>query len=392
MDSLPTAVLKALYFAKEQSIADISDTLDKSIPLITKTIRELLADKLIVANGHRNSTGGRKAMSYSLNKDNHGILVAVAIDQYLCSITTYDIHNNQLDDIYTEEIDLNNALDSYKKIENLLNKVILKNQEKQIMAIGITMPGFVDFKEKINNSFLPDSPFYNLRERIVQVTGLPTYIENDSSAIAIVEQSFGMAKNIENSLVVNFSWGIGLGMIINNKLFRGNSGFAGEFSHIPLATSNKLCSCGKNGCLEVEASLRCAIDFINVELQNGEESMLQQCYKSERRVTFDMLLKAYRHGDQLAIKAVKKIAYMLGKGISTLIHILNPERIIISGRGAAFGQELLHDIQSANQEFCIPRLSEKTEIQISTLQNTQLLSCASIAIQQMNWDYKSKHI
>lgn len=392
METLRTAILKSLYFNRMQSIAELSENLGKSIPLVTKTVKELVEEKLILENGHRASTGGRRAMNFVLNKEKHGILIAVAIDQYFCNITAYDIVNNQLDSIYTKSIDLFEGKNTYEDIEQLIQSSIQKNQHQSITAIGITMPGFVDFQEKINNSFPTHSTLYALREHIHKKFGYPTYIENDSTAIAIAEKHFGLAKNCNNALVINFSWGVGLGMIIENHLFRGSSGFAGEFSHIPLANANKLCSCGKKGCLEVEASLRCAIDYIIEALEKGEQSCLGSTYLHDRKISFEHLLQAYQHGDQLAIKAIKKIAYMLGKGVATLIHILNPERIIISGRGAAFGQNLLHEIQSSNQEFCIPRLSQKTVLQISNLQHTQLLSSACIAIQQMEWKKNIIHI
>src|SRR5699024_2736024 len=90
---------------------------------------------------------------------------------------------------------------------------------------------------------------------IKEKTGYPTFIENDSSTIALAEIKYGRAVNEKNAMILNLSWGIGLGMILEGKLFRGNDGFAGEFSHIPLFKNGKLCSCGKTGCLETETSL-----------------------------------------------------------------------------------------------------------------------------------------
>src|SRR5690606_39883145 len=103
--------------------------------------------------------------------------------------------------------------------------------------------------------FLNDDERVALRDRLIQRLGLPVYMDNDSSAIAIAELHFGAAKGLRDVMVVNVGWGIGLGMIVNGTLFRGHNGFAGEFSHIPLSDSNNLCSCGKRGCLEVDASL-----------------------------------------------------------------------------------------------------------------------------------------
>lgn len=385
MNTLDTEIIKSLYFSRSQSIAELSETTGKSIPLITKSIRELVHKQAITKDGQRASTGGRRAMNYELNEENFGYILSIAIDQHYISASIFNIHNNQISPIKTIPAKLNDD-ETFLRIKDLIQEVISETPKNRFLAIGITVPGFVDSETFVNNSFPESSPMYTLRENIETAFGIQTYIENDSSAIAIAEKKFGKAKDSNNALVINLNWGVGLGIVINDQLFRGNSGFAGEFSHIPLANENKLCSCGKKGCLEVEASLAFVLDYVTTALEQGERSVLESIYKDNKRIFFSDLLKSYEKGDQLSIQAIKKMAYMLGKGIATLIHIMNPERIIISGRGAIFGNILLPEIQSSIQEFCIPRLSQNTLIQISTLENIQLLASASIAVQQLEWN------
>ena len=121
-------------------------------------------------------------------------------------------------------------------------------------GIGIGMPGFINVNDGINYTHL-DAGGQSLTQLLTTETGIPTYIDNDSSLIALAEQKFGIAKDQKDVMVINLGWGIGLGMIINDEIFRGHNGFAGEFSHIPIADSSILCSCGKRGCLETEASM-----------------------------------------------------------------------------------------------------------------------------------------
>src|SRR5690606_22162437 len=142
-------------------------------------------------------------------------------------------------------------------------------------------------------------------------------------------------KGLRDVMVVNVGWGIGLGMIVNGTLFRGHNGFAGEFSHIPLSNSNKLCSCGKRGCLEVDASLLVAVETAKRAMAEGATSSLQRLFAIPVKSEGDHLIDAARQGDQLAISTLSDAAFMMGKGIATLIHIMNPERIVLSGRGAA---------------------------------------------------------
>ncbi len=383
MDSLKTSILKVLYFLQFQSIAEISERVGKSIPVTTRAINELVEEGLIIENGLAASTGGRRAMNFALNNDTLGSIISVAIDQYAIYVVAYDIYNREVVETKNAAIHLWDDNDVYDKLTNILDEVIDYLGTHTILCIGITLPGFVDAQQGVNSSFEETSPFFKLKDNIKRHTGIRTYMENDSAAIAIAEHQFGTAKDVREALVINLNWGVGLGMIIKGELFRGHSGYAGEFSHIPLADETKLCSCGKMGCLEVEASLYCAVNDIQSSIENGEQSYLADVFQEKNILHFEDVVNAYERGDQLTIRAIKRIAHMLGKGIATLIHILNPEKIIISGRGATFGDTLIPQLQSSIQEFSIPRLSKQTTIQISEITNIQLLSSACIAIQQM---------
>lgn len=391
MESLKLSILRALYFSPNQSIAELSNGIGKSIPLITKAVNELLIAELVINCGLRASTGGRRAIHFMLNSDKQGCIIAVAMDQYTTHVSAVNLANEQL--LPTKKITTHlwDNPDIYTQLIDTLTTLISEFPTDKILSIGITMPGFVDSEKGINNSFSPQSPLYNLRDNIQLHFKIPTYLENDSAAIAIAEKNFGLIQEAPNALVVNLNWGVGLGMIVDGKLFKGHSGFAGEFSHIPLANDDKLCSCGKKGCLEVAASLLCAIEYIVEAIQEGQPSSLEATYNQHQNISLEDVYEAYVRGDQVTIIAIRKIAYMLGKGIATLIHILNPETIVISGKAILFGDVLLPQIQSSIQEYCIPRLAKHTSIQISEIKNVQLLASTCIAVQQMQWNIHTKH-
>lgn len=382
------AIIKSFYFRGAQSVADIAHRMYKSIPSVTKIINELLSDEILVENGHAPSTGGRRAARYILNKDKTPCFIAVAIDQYSISANIFDIHNTALCDPLFVQSNFHSPSffdELCQLIQNLLDKS--KELKKEIGNISLTIPGFVNNQTGINDSFPTDSPFYDLTKRIQEVFDKEAYVQNDSSAIATAESMFGAAKGISEALIINFNWGVGLGIIVDNRLFTGHNGFAGEFSHIPLTHSSKLCSCGKRGCLEVEASLLAAIEFAEHQIKEGKTSVLSSLPASHAiPEKGEALIQAARHGDQLAINAANKSAYMLGKGIATLIHILNPEKIIISGRGAQFGTLILPQIQSAIHEFAIPKLAKQSKIEISNKPEViQLLGTVCLAVENFNW-------
>lgn len=385
MKALNQIILTALYNQTPQSIAELSNYIGKSVPNITKSVQELLNDNLINSEGLAPSTGGRRAIHYSLNTELLPYILVVAIDQYNTSISLMDLANHPIKNPKQQQIELNQSENPLEEILALIDSYLADQNKDHILAVGVSMPGFVDSKNGINTSYPNHHPLYHIRDNIQKHIHIPTYIENDSTAIAIAEHVFGMAKGINNAVVINLNWGVGLGMILEGKLFKGHSGYAGEFSHIPLSNPNKLCSCGKRGCLEVEASLISALEYASELIKSGQISQLTANYDQLGKITVDELMIAALNGDQIAIESFAKIGSMLGKGIATLIHIINPEKIIISGNGAKVGNILLPQIQAAILEFTIQRLSKDTTIEISTLHNAQIIGTASIAVSSSNW-------
>ena len=166
-------------------------------------------------------------------------------------------------------------------------------------------------------------------------------------------------------IVVNIGLGIGLGMIIDGKLFRGFTGYAGELSHIPISESDTLCDCGKRGCLETEATLRVVTSKAMKEIKGGHPSGLK--YDDSPEKMSEAIMIAANKGDQYAIELLSDMGYKIGKAIAILIHIVNPELVVLSGRGATVGKILLAPIQQALNKYCIPRLAEHTEVKISAM-------------------------
>ena len=192
---------------------------------------------------------------------------------------------------------------------------------------------------------------------------------------------------MKDVMVVNIGWGTGLGMIMNGELYRGSGGYAGEFSHIPLSNSNNLCSCGRRGCLEVDTSLLAMANKAEKAIAEGAESSLQQLLKDKSRHPSDHFLEAVGQQDPVAVSILAQASFQLGKGIATLIHILNPECIVLSGRGAKAGRMLLPPIQQAINEYCIPRTAEQTTIKLSTLTDeAELLAAASLMVENSQFE------
>ena len=385
---LKSEVLKGLYYSQPLSILELSKLTKKSVPLVTAIVNELIDEGYITEEGLAPSTGGRRPSMYLINPTKKLYIVAVAVDQQITRMMVYDFNNTIVLPLISTNVKLS---DDKQGVDNLV-QFIKGNLDKSkiniddIIGIGIGMPGFVNDEKSIYPSITTNNLNVSLKEYLIQQFELPVYIDNDSSLIAFAELKFGKGVGKQNILVLNVGWGTGLGMIINGVPFRGHSGYGGEFSHIPLSQSNDLCSCGKRGCIEVETSLAVMANKAQIALDNGARSSMEWLFKDTSKQPGDHFLDAASQGDPVAVSILSEAAFQLGKGVVMLLHIMNPEKIIISGRGAIAGKMFLPPIQQAINEYCILRIAEQTTIEISDIaRDAELLGAAALVVEHYNF-------
>ena len=375
-------ILKQLYFGGALSCSDLSERIKKSIPLTSKLIEDLLHSGFVLETGFAPSTGGRRPVMYAIKPDVLYV-VSVAMDQIVTRLAVMDMQNRIIGDIKKIQLPLTNNPQALAQLLLEVEKFIEDSalSKEKIIGIGIGMPGFVDVTKGVNYSFLLAGG-KNIKTLIGEQIGIPVFIDNDSSLIALAELRFGAARGRSNAMVINFGWGVGLGLILHKQLFRGHNGFAGEFSHISLFQNGKICSCGKTGCLETESSLLVIIEKAKEGLLKGRSSMLRPEDLNDVEQAIEQLSGAAQNGDQYAGELFSETAYHIGRGVAILIHLLNPEVIILSGRGATAGFVLQAPIQQAVNDHCIHRLAAGTTIEISNLGHEAELTGAACLVME----------
>ena len=375
-------IIKELYFSHTLSCSDLSAQIETSLPLTTKMLNDLIRDNDIVETGYAPSKGGRRPLMYAVRPDSK-YTVAVAMDQLFTRIVIMDMHRQYATAVEKFELHLAKNPDALDILVERISDHISRSGilKDKIVGIGIGMPGFVDSKKGVNYSFLTEGE-REISRHIMDRVGVPTWIENDSSLVALAELSFGAARGKKSAMVINLGWGIGLGLILNGELFRGYNGFAGEFSHLPLFSNNKLCSCGKSGCLETEASLLVVVERAMEGIRNGRVTMLKENQLSKNFDQASMaVIEAAERGDKFAVELLSESGYNIGRGVAILIHLLNPETIILGGRGASAGKIWQVPIQQALNEHCIPRLAINTDIEVSGLGfDAELIGAAALVM------------
>ncbi|MEO6914305.1 MAG: ROK family protein [Chitinophagaceae bacterium] len=365
--SLKRAIITQLDAAKHATIAELSKELSSSTPKIITLVNELIDDKLIKDYGKVDSTGGRRASIYGLVSD-AGFFVGVAIKRYTINIGLLDFKKHLV--TVQEDIDytFENTREAFDQlisvIETFISNLLVKREK--ILGIGVNLTG------RINHASGYSYSFFNFNEEPLAATmenrlGIKVFIENDSRAMAFGEFNFGVVANEKNVLFVNMDYGIGLGILVDGKVYYGKSGFSGEFGHIPFFNNEILCHCGKKGCLETEASGNALIRLFKEKIQSGFSSQLVSDTGNLDNITLQDIIDAARNDDMLSIELIANMGEKIGKGLAVLINIFNPELVILGGTLAQTGDLVRLPVKSALNKYSLSLVNNDTKLKMSKL-------------------------
>jgi N-acetylglucosamine repressor len=365
---LKKQVIDIFYKEGLKTIAELCDATNNSIPSITNIMNELSAEGLVENFGIGESKGGRKPSVYGLKPD-AGVIVSIDLSRKYSRIGIFNLHNEQIGRILEVNQGLENSDNFLATLKEETDNLLANNKisKKSLLGFGITIPGLIDIKKGISYSYpqFGDKPIADTFEKLF---GKRAFIEHDTKAMAVGEAWFGYAKGKSNVLFINIGSGIGLGIIINGELYHGNSGFCGEFGHIQMDSDGELCYCGKIGCLETIASGTALVKKSQEKIKNGKSSIISNIVnKKTDKITLKTIIDAANNGDLFAIELIEEAGEYLAKGISILIHLFNPEAIIIGGEMAEAGNLITDPIRQKLNKYTMLRLKQDTRIVQSEL-------------------------
>ena len=215
----------------------------------------------------------------------------------------------------------------------------------QLDSISIAAAGAIDFEKGLVTSS-PNLPgWYDipLRDIVKEKYGVNTFLINDATAAALGEHHFGAGRGVNNLILLTVGTGIGGGIIINNELYSGPCGSAGEIGHMTIDVNGPRCNCGNVGCLEMLASGTVVAQEAIRRISQGERSSLIEIVDGKiESITAEKVGVAAQGGDSLALEVITKAATYLGVGMVNLVNIFNPEMIIVGGGMAQMGDLLLN--------------------------------------------------
>lgn len=379
-------ILRAIYFSGPLSNSELSKLIKLSTPKINSLLVELIEDGLVTDLGRGDSSGGRRPNIYGLVEDGFYV-VGITINITRTIISIFNANNQEVSGPHYFPIKLRSDIAVFNEVNRELEKVVRESNisRNKILVAGIELPGLINQKQGINKTYFPHVT--NLYEELVQLFGIPVYFNHDSKVRTFAEQHFGLAKNKKNVLMLQADWGLGLGIIIDGKLYAGKSGYSGEFGHLPIADNGILCTCGKQGCLETIASATAVARMAKEGIRKGSSSLIQELVKDDiDQIEISHVIQAANSGDQFAISLFSDVGYWLGRGIAYLIQIFNPELIIIGGRVAEASQFISAPIQQAIHTFSNQDISNDMEIKFSELgSKAGTMGAAAYALEKISF-------
>lgn len=352
------------------SIQDLARELGTSIPKVTRIMAEMIQEGFLVDIGKMESATGRRPSLYGLNPA-AGSFVGIDVnrDSLIVAVTNFSGRvTRMLEDI---PFVLRNTEDSVADLCRCVQEKLSEAgvDKSLIRGYGVNLTGRVNHRTGYSYSY-----FLGEEKPIAQLLstgfGHHVVVENDSRAMAYGEYMSSFPGSEGNILFLNVGWGLGMGMVMDGKLYYGKSGFSGEIGHFPLLDNNCVCQCGKVGCLETGASGSALHRIVLEKLSDGRSSLLSPLFKEGKEISLGNILDAVEREDVLCIECVEQVGATLGRAVAGLINVFNPDMVVIGGRLSVTERYLMPPLRGAVNRLSLNLVNSDTLIKVSRLGKT----------------------
>lgn len=344
-------ILEMIRTSELISRTELSRATGLSQASITGITADLIQEGLIEEKQPGVSEGGRRPTLLAIRPDGvHVIGINITIHEIRVVIVNFEA---EVKASHTAMLGKD-----YYSPEEIVSMVALAIQacmweanfsKDQIAGAGVGIPGPVDSAAGIIH-FLPNYGWENVpfQQMLQERINHPVFIDNSSNNLAIGEYWYGSGKGIDNFLVITLENGVGAGMVLNGQLVRGHLGIASEFGHICADPEGPLCRCGRNGCIEAFVGNNSILRDARELIQQGKWS---QTDVHPEDIHFNEVINELMAGNAALEAIYRKAGEILGLGIYNIITMLDPERVIITGKGVAAGDQLFGPMLEQIERF-----------------------------------------
>lgn len=254
-----------------------------------------------------------------------------------------------------EQMETAGAKTAEEVVDRITAMIRRVSDGRLLRGIGMASPGTVNSRDGIviHGTNLPEWSHVPLKSWMERDLHTEVQVLNDANAAAWGEYVRGAGRGSTNMVYVTFSTGIGSGIVLDGKLFLGSNSFAGELGHHIIDPSGPLCNCGSHGCWEVFAS-GTAIGHAASERMLTQSSIMSELAAGEPGVSAKHVFEAKRLNDPVAVEVIDRAIYYMALGLVNVIHIFNPDRIVIGGGVSRAGDLLFPQLKEMTDKLVMP--------------------------------------
>ncbi|MCH7230380.1 ROK family transcriptional regulator [Glycomyces sp. L485] len=351
---------------------------DLSVATVSNLVSDLIELGVVVEVGHEDSGGGRPRALLAPNADG-GILVGIDVTTTYVQLEVYDLtlapllqREDQLDINETTPEQIIGHIDSgMKAVHEQLGG-------REVLGVGVSLPGQVDVAGGVS-VFAPnwnwhDVPFSGLIEERLSLD-VPIYLDNSLKTAAVGELWFGDGRGVERLAVVVLGTGVGVGLAVDGKLYRGATNSAGEWGHTTIHSDGRRCRCGRKGCIEAYIG---APGILRRWSEFGGDADVEAQTES-----MTALAAAWKAGEEAALRTVEDVAGELAVGMANLVNILNPDLVVVIGWVAdLLGEALLPELERSLPEHGMEATLKALQLKVNHQpRNMVSLGAAALALE-----------
>lgn len=369
---LKLKILDVIRSKGQATKQEIATYLNFNLTTITNLVNELqISHKLLQEIGDNVSTGGRKPKLYRVNV-NSGNIIGLDIGSENLRIVMCDILGNVISSLNVKSQYNDNSEKLIERILNLIEKIMSDSgySKSSIFGMGVSISGIVD-SDSGNTIYCPNIDALNnfpIKNFLETKTGLTVFADDSVRGMAIAEKHYGIAKEYDNFLFITLGKGIGMGIYVNGKIYRGSMGLSGELGHITVDENGPLCNCGNKGCLEAIASGPGIIKRAKEGIENGIVTSLTQIIKGDlKKLTVEAISKAAEEGDKFSYYIINRTGEYIGIAVSAVLNLFGLELVVLGGGVAKCGDIMIDAIRRTVQLRALSAISKRARIARSEL-------------------------
>jgi glucokinase-like ROK family protein len=363
------------------SRAEIARRTGLSRSTVSSLVSELQADGLVIerpepAAAHGDQ-GGRPPILLSFDAS-AGVAVGIDFDHHHLRVAVSDLSSRILAE-REQQLDTDHAAhEGLDAAAELVGELLAEAgvDEARVIGAGMCLPGPVHRPTGVvgSTAILPGWVGVAAADEMHQRLELPILVDNDANLAALAEAAFGAGRDAKDLVYLMISSGIGAGLVLNGRLYRGAEGLAGELGHVLVDADGPVCRCGNRGCLETVAGTDALADLLRRSHGDGLDGRA--------------IVRLAREGDLGCRRVIADAGRAIGKAAATLVNVLNPELLIVGGDLSDAGELLLDGVRESLDRSALPTAVQAAQVVAGSLgDRAEVLGAIALVLSEAERDH-----